>query len=401
MLFNFTDIIDRHGKDATAIDGIGKMPAAPAAPKEGFDAIPMWVADMNFAVPPCIQRAMTDRIMHPCFGYFQPSEAYYNGIIEWQKTQNAVEGLKPENISYENGVLGGLLSALNIFCSRGDKVLVHSPTYIGFTKSLINNGYTIVSSPLYRDEEGIWRIDFSDMEKKLREEKIHASIFCSPHNPSGRVWEKWELEKLMALYEKYDVQVVSDEIWSDIIMPGYRHIPTQSVSDYAKMHTIALYAPSKTFNLAGLVGAYHIGYNKTLQDRMEKESSLSHYNTMNVLSMHALVGAYSEEGRAWLKELLAVLSENRDYACDFMEKNLPDLSVMKAQGTYMLFIDCGKYLEKKNISLEDLEKRMWDCGVGVQDGKMFHGQTHIRMNLALPKSRVEEAFRRLKEYVFV
>ena len=365
MLFNFTDIIDRHGKDATAIDGIGKMPAAPAAPKEGFDAIPMWVADMNFAVPPCIQRAMTDRIMHPCFGYFQPSEAYYDGIIEWQKTQNAVEGLKPENISYENGVLGGLLSALNIFCSRGDKVLVHSPTYIGFTKSLINNGYTIVSSPLYRDEEGIWRIDFSDMEKKLREEKIHASIFCSPHNPSGRVWEKWELEKLMALYEKYDVQVVSDEIWSDIIMPGYRHIPTQSVSDYAKMHTIALYAPSKTFNLAGLVGAY------------------------------------SEEGRAWLKELLAVLSENRDYACDFMEKNLPDLSVMKAQGTYMLFIDCGKYLEKKNISLEDLEKRMWDCGVGVQDGKMFHGQTHIRMNLALPKSRVEEAFRRLKEYVFV
>ena len=401
MQFDFTSIIDRHGKDATAIDGIGKLPAAPGAPKEGFDAIPMWVADMNFPTAPCIQKAMADRILHPCFGYFQPSKEYYEGIMDWQKTQNGVESLLPENISYENGVLGGLLSALSIFCSKGDKVLLHSPTYVGFTRSLINNGYTIVSSPLYRDEEGIWRIDFDDMERKLREEKIHASIFCSPHNPSGRVWESWELEKLMALYEKYDVQVISDEIWSDIIMPGFRHIPTQSVSDYAKMHTIALYAPSKTFNLAGLVGAYHICYNKTLQDRMEKEASLSHYNSMNVLSMHALIGAYSEEGRRWLKELLSVLSENRDFACAFIEENLPGISVMKSQGTYMLFLDCGKYLESHKLSLEELEKRCWEVGVAVQDGKMFHGMTHLRMNLALPKSRVEEAFRRLKEYVFV
>ena len=401
MQFDFTSIIDRHGKDATAIDGIGKLPAAPKAPKEGFDAIPMWVADMNFPTAPCIQKAMADRIMHPCFGYFQPSKAYYEGIIDWQKTQNGIESLLPENISYENGVLGGLLSALSIFCSKGDKVLLHSPTYVGFTRSLINNGYTIVSSPLYRDEEGIWRIDYEDMEKKLREEKIHASIFCSPHNPSGRVWESWELEKLMALYEKYDVQVISDEIWSDIIMPGFHHIPTQSVSDYAKMHTIALYAPSKTFNLAGLVGAYHICYNKTLQDRMEKEASLSHYNSMNVLSMHALIGAYSEEGKLWLKELLSVLSENRDFACAFIKENFPEISVMKSQGTYMLFLDCAKYLESHKISLEELEKRCWEVGVAVQDGKMFHGMTHLRMNLALPKSRVEEAFRRLKEYVFV
>lgn len=168
-----------------------------------------------------------------------------------------------------------------------------------------------------------------------------------------------------------------------------------------KCDTIALYAPSKTFNLAGLVGAYHICYNKTLQDRMEKEASLSHYNSMNVLSMHALIGAYSEEGRRWLKELLSVLSENRDFACAFIEENLPGISVMKSQGTYMLFLDCAKYLESHKISLEELEKRCWEVGVAVQDGKMFHGMTHLRMNLALPKSRVEEAFRRLEEYVFV
>ena len=173
------------------------------------------------------------------------------------------------------------------------------------------------------------------------------------------------------------------------------------MSAYAKEHTVALYAPSKTFNLAGLVGAYHVVYNRTLTDRMSKETSLTHYNTMNVLSMHALIGAYSEEGREWRRELCSVIQENRDFACDFIEQFLPGLSVMPAEGTYMLFIDCGKYLAEQGISLEELERKMWDYGVAVQDGRMFHGESHVRMNLASPKSRVEEAFRRLKEYVFV
>ena len=401
MKFDFSSIIDRQGKDAIAVEGIGKFSIAPKVPKEGFDPISMWVADMNFATAPSITKAITDRVAHPLFGYFLGSKAYYDSIIDWQRRQNGVEGLSEENISYENGVLGGVVSALNIFCSKGDKVLLHSPTYIGFTMSLKNNGYEIVHSPLYMDKDGVWRIDFDDMEKKLKEEHIHASVFCSPHNPSGRVWERWELERVMELYEKYDVKVISDEIWSDIVMPGHKHIPTQSVSEYGKMNTVALYAPSKTFNLAGLVGSYHIVYNKTIQDRMEKEASLSHYNSMNVLSMHALVGAYSEEGREWCKELIEVLSMNIDYACDFIAENFPDLQLMKPEGTYMLFVDCRKWLEKKQCSLEELEEKFWDVGVAVQDGKMFNGETHLRMNLALPKSRVEEAFRRMKEYVFV
>ena len=401
MKFDFSSIIDRQGKDAIAVEGIGKFSIAPKVPKEGFDPISMWVADMNFATAPSITKAITDRVAHPLFGYFLGSKAYYDSIIDWQRRQNGVEGLSEENISYENGVLGGVVSALNIFCSKGDKVLLHSPTYIGFTMSLKNNGYEIVHSPLYMDKDGVWCIDFDDMEKKLKEEHIHASMFCSPHNPSGRVWERWELERVMELYEKYDVKVISDEIWSDIVMPGHKHIPTQSVSEYGKMNTVALYAPSKTFNLAGLVGSYHIVYNKTIQDRMEKEASLSHYNSMNVLSMHALVGAYSEEVREWCKELIEVLSGNIDYACDFIAENFPDLQLMKPEGTYMLFVDCRKWLEKKQCSLEELEEKFWDVGVAVQDGKMFNGETHLRMNLALPKSRVEEAFRRMKEYVFV
>ena len=212
-------------------------------------------------------------------------------------------------------VLGGVISALNCVCSKGDKILIHSPTYIGFTRCLTDNGYDIVHSPLVQDENGIWRMDYADMEKHLAEEHIHAAILCSPHNPCGRVWERWELEKAMELYKKYNVYVVSDEIWSDIILSGHKHIPTQSISEDARMRTAALYAPSKTFNLAGLIGSYHIVYNEALHKRMKKESSLSHYNSMNVLSMHALIGAYSDEGSEWVDELREVLTENVKYAC--------------------------------------------------------------------------------------
>ena len=257
MKYDFTTLPDRHGRDAIAVDGLGKG-FAPDAPQPGFDAIPMWVADMNFVCLPTIQQAVIERVQHPAFGYFDPTPEYYGSIIRWQETRNDVTGLTAEAIGYENGVLGGVISALNCVCSRGDKVLVHSPTYIGFTRCLTDNGYDIVHSPLVQDENGVWRMDYADMEKHLAEEHIHAAILCSPHNPCGRVWERWELEKAMELYKKYNVYVVSDEIWSDIILSGHKHIPTQSISEDARMRTAALYAPSKTFNLAGLIGSYHI-----------------------------------------------------------------------------------------------------------------------------------------------
>ena len=399
MTFDFTTILDRKGKDAIAVDLVCEGGAYPP-PREGFDVIPMWVADMNFPVVPTIQEAMIRRIQEPTFGYFAPREEYYAKIIQWQKDRNGVDALEPRHIGYENGVLGGVVSALGVLCSRGDKVLVHSPTYIGFTEALGNNGYDIVHSPLYQDADGVWRMDFDDMERKLAAGHIHAAIFCSPHNPTGRVWERWEIEKAMALYRKYDVFVISDEIWSDIILPGHKHIPTQSVSEDARNRTIAMYAPSKTFNLAGLIGSYHIVYNTWLRDRLEKESSLCHYNSMNVMSMYALLGAYTPEGYAWTDALCEVIAGNVGYACDYIEKHFAGVSVSKPQGTYMLFIDCAQWLKQNGKTMDELLKAGWDVGVVWQDGRAFHGQTHIRLNLALPPSRVQEAFRRLDKYVF-
>lgn len=400
MKYDFTSIMDRVGKDAIAVEALGQMKMAPKPPKDGFDIIPMWVADMNFPTVPTIPEAIIERAKHPAYGYFSPRKEYYDAIIQWQKKRNGVTALTPECIGYENGVLGGVISALNVYCSRGDNVLVHKPTYIGFTNSLTNNGYHIVHSELVKDENGVWRMDFEDMEKKIVEHNIHATIFCSPHNPCGRVWERWEIEKAMEIFKKHDVMVVADEIWSDLITTGHKHIPTQSVSEDAKMRTVALYAPSKTFNLAGLIGSYHIIYNQHLRDRIAKESSLSHYNSMNVLSMHALIGAYQPEGYEWLDELREVITGNIDYACSYIQTHFDGVSVSRPEGTYMLFVDCSEWCEKHGRTIEDVEQAAWDVGVACQDGRMFHGPCHLRINLALPLSRVQEAFARLDKYVF-
>lgn len=397
MKYDFTSILDRNGKDAIAVEHI---PIPGAQVKEGFDRIPMWVADMNFPTVPTVVEAMMERVQHPAYGYFDPSEEYYASIIRWQEKRNGVTGLKPEHIGYENGVLGGVISALNVMCSNGDNVLLHSPTYIGFTMSLENNGYHIVHSPLIKDENGVWRMDFEDMEKKIVKNRIHAAVFCSPHNPCGRVWERWEIEKAMELYKKYDVFVISDEIWSDLILEGHKHIPTQSVSEDARNRTVAMYAPSKTFNLAGLVGSYHIIYNTWLRERVLKESSLSHYNAMNVLSMHALVGAYKPEGYEWLDELRQVLTGNVEFACRYIQDHFEGIEVSKPEGTYMLFLDCTKWCEKHGKTIDELQRAGVEVGVIWQDGRPFHGPCHIRMNLALPFSRVQEAFERLDRYVF-
>ena len=401
MKYDFTSIMNRHGRDSIAVDDLERVTGSPKGPMEGFDVIPMWVADMNFPTVPTVCQALANRASHPAFGYFGLSDAYYDAIINWQSVRNHVTGLTKDHIGYENGVLGCVVSAAQAFCSSGDKILVHAPTYIGFTGSLTNAGYHLILSELVQDENGIWRMDYEDMDKKLKAHSIHFAIFCSPHNPTGRVWEPWEIEKAMEVYKTNDCVVVSDEIWADLLLDGRRHTPTQSVSEDARNRTIAVYAPSKTFNLAGLVGSYHIVYSKYLRDRLRRQSSLSHYNSQNVMSMHALIGAYSKEGQEWVDELCQVLSANVDYAYNYILSNFKGISLTKPQGTYMLYLDCSVWCREHSRTLDELLRAGWDVGVIWQDGRPFNKPYTIRMNLALPLSRVKEAFGRLKEHVFL
>ena len=215
------------------------------------------------------------------------------------------------------------------------------------------------------------------------------------------MWERWEIEKAMEVYAANDCLVVSDEIWSDIIMPGHRHIPTQSVSEDARGRTIALYAPSKTFSLAGLIGSYHIVYNPYLRRRLERRGDMSHYNSCNVLSMHALIAAYSPEGEDWAEQMVTVVDKNFDYACRFIRENFPGVRAMRPEGTYMLFLDVHEWLRRHGVPLRELLRRGVRCGVIWQDGEAFIYPDSIRMNLALPLSQLQEAMERLKKYAFI
>ena len=397
MQYDFTTVLDRRGKDSIAAD----LVPFDVKPDEGVSAIPMWVADMAFPTAPPILEAMRARLDSPTLGYYRMSDEYYDAILSWQRRRHGVEGLEREHIGYENGVLGGVASVVQAFTVPGEKILVHSPTYVGFTHTVENLGRVLVHSPLVRDEKGVWRMDYADMAEKIEQNGIHLVIFCSPHNPAGRVWEREELLRAMAVFEAHDCLVISDEIWSDIVMPGYRHIPTQSVSDWARQRTMAFYAPSKTFSLAGLVGSYHIIYNRYLRERVERQAELSHYNSCNVLSMHALVGAYSPAGEEWAEQMIRVIDGNFSYACDFIARNFPEVRVMRPQGTYMLFLDCADWCETHGVSIGELQRRGVRAGVIWQDGESFVWPQTIRMNLALPLSQLQEAMERLKQHAFI
>ena len=397
MTYDFTTVLDRRGHDIIAVDFI---PLPGVTVEEGFSTIPMWIADMSFPTAPCVLEAIEERLRFPNLGYFSAPEEYYQAILDWHRQRKGVTDLGKEHIGYENGVLGGVSSAIRMLTTPGDKILLHAPTYVGFTHVLENTGRTAVHTDLVRDENGIWRMDYEDMDRKLKEHRIHLAIFCSPHNPTGRVWERWEIEKAMEVYARNDCLVISDEIWSDILMPGVHHIPTQTVSEDAKMRTIAFYAPSKTFSLAGLIGSYHVVYDPLLRDRLRKESELTHYNNQNVLSMEALIGAYTGGG-PWVDQMCAVVDKNLRYACDFIAAHFPGVSVMRPQGTYMLFLDCGDWCREHGVSIQALLERGIRAGVIWQNGESFFWPDSIRLNLALPFSLLQEALERLKQYAFI
>jgi len=398
MEFDFTTILDRRGKDALAVDVI---PYRDVTVEDGLRPIPMWVADMSFPTAPPVVEAVEKRLSHPNFGYFLLPDAYYDAIIRWQRTRHGVEGLQKEQIGYENGVLGGVSAAIRALTNEGDPILVHSPTYIGFLHVLHDLKRRVVTSPLARDEAGVWRMDYADMERKIRENGVKLVIFCSPHNPCGRVWTRDEIERAMAVYRDCGCTVISDEIWADLTFAGHPHLPTQSVSEDAKQRTIAFYAPSKTFSLAGLIGSYHIIYNEELRKVVTEKGAETYYNSCNVLSLHALLGAYSEAGARWVDELLTVLYGNLRYVRDFMESNFAGVTAFLPEGTYMLFLNCRAWCDAHGVTMDELLKRGVRAGVIWQSGADFGDPDSIRLNVALPFSLVEEAMKRLQERVFI
>ena len=393
MSYDFTTRINRQSQNSSKWKGMRKQ--NPEVP-EGI--VPLSVADMELMNPPEITEGLKQFLDHRILGYTDAGEDYYTETVNWMQRRHHWT-IEKDWLVLLPGVVTAINVAVRAFVKPGEKIAILTPVYYPFKKTIEACGCTTVTSSLI-NQEGVYSINFDDLEAKLADPEVKMLIFCSPHNPIGRVWTKAELTRVGELCLKHDVLIVSDEIHFDLILPGHEHTVFASLSPELSDRMIVCTSVSKTFNLAGLVGSYHIVYDPWLRERMDKESSLPHYNDMNVLSMHALIGAYRPEGHEWLDELKAVLTGNVDYAYDYITKHFQGVSLAKPEGTYMLLLDCEQWCERHGLSLPELEKRGWDVGVAWQDGDMFQAPYSIRVNLALPLSRVKEAMRRLDQYVF-
>ena len=403
MNYNFDEIIDRRHTNALNTDGFRGY-IFHAGPEKVFpykdeEFVRMWVADMEFGVAPEILEALHSRVDRRIFGYTGLyDDEYYNAFSKWCRDHYDWSFPK-EQLCVTPGIIPALYQLTETLCTKDEKVLVNTPAYGYFVHAAEYAGVGVLTSPLKKKTDGTFEMDFEDFEKKCADPACKLVFWCNPQNPTGRMWTEDELRQAATIMKKYNLWVVSDEIHCDLIRCGRRHIPMAKVmTNYPKF--ITCMAPSKTFNLAGLVGSYSIIYNSWLRDRVRKEADLSHYNEQNMLSMYALIGAYQPEGYEWVDELRQVLTENVEFACDYIKEHFDGVEVSKPQGTYMLFLDCEKWCKAHGKNMDELERAGLEVGVMWQDGRPFHGEYGIRMNLALPLSRVKEAFERLDKFVF-
>ncbi len=379
---NFDKIVSRKGTNSIKYD---KAPIE-NIPEKNY---PLWIADMDFEVAPEIVDAMNKRLAHNLYGYFYLSDDYYNTIIDWHRDSFGVTGLAQEHICFQHGVLAGISHALDFLTKEGDPVLLQGPIYPGFSVVLNNLKRKIVPS-LMTDNDGYFTMDFNDMEDKIVSENIKVLIFCSPHNPTGRVWEQDEMQKLVDLCVKHSVTILSDEIWSDLIInKELKHTPLVKAVPEAKDITISFYSPSKGFSLAGMFSAYSVCYNEELQSKLVASSDGHHSNNPTIFAVESNTAAY-KHGKQWIDECKNYISDNMDYVCEFLETRLPKVTTRKPDATYLMWLD----FTKTGVTHDEfIERTFAKAGFLGNDGHMFTvgGDMHLRINVATSRDFLKEA----------
>ena len=382
-MFDFDKVPQRLGTNSVKWDAAEKVFGSK-------DILPMWIADMDFAVAPAITEALHKKVDQSVFGYTFLSDEYYNAVINWMKTRHNFEVEKDE-IVFTPGVVPGLDFALQVLTQPGDDVMVETPVYGPFYSVIKKNGCSTVDVPLVNDNE-YYSFDFELLEKSITE-KTKAFMLCSPHNPSGRVWKREELLKLADICQRHNIFVISDEIHNDLILEG-EHIVFAGLNEWTAQHTITCTAPTKTFNLASVIDSNIIIKNEEIRKQFKEKCSAAHCSSSNCFVEPIVCAAYNE-GAQWLDELLVYIKGNRDYLCDFVKKNLPELTVHPMEGTYLAWLNC----EKLGMRGDELKNYITEkCGLGMNNGSFF-GQAwdgYCRMNLACTRATVEEACRRLE-----
>jgi cystathionine beta-lyase len=379
--YDFDVVYDRKGSGCFKADGLEMIFGKP-------DLLSLWVADMDFAVAPEIQEAMLGRLKQPIFGYNFRLPPYYESIVNWIEKHYAWQ-IKKEWIVNTPGVVTALNAAVIVFTHPGDNVLVQTPVYDPFFEAVLKHGRNLLTNPLQLIN-GRYEIDFTDFEEKLKVSKLF--ILCNPHNPVGRVWSREELVQMGKLCKKYNVLVVSDEIHADIIYDGKKHTAFATLEDF-EAFTIACYAPSKSFNLAGLcTSAIIIPDEKLFKPYCEYVQSM-HLYLGNTFGIVALQAAYTR-GEAWLNALVTYLQGNRDFLVAYFAEHLPHLPLIKPEGTYLAWIDF------RSLHLSDLEimdTLINKAGLALTLGKTYgeDGKGFIRLNFGCPRLVLKQACERL------
>jgi len=358
------------------------------------EVLPMWVADMDFKPPQAVNDAIIKRAEHGIYGYTFIDEDVKNTIVNWQKERHHWD-IKQDWLSFTPSVVFSLHMAVQALTEPDDKILIQTPVYTPFYSVIEEHGREVVKNPLVYEDK-YYTIDFDDFEEKLKS-GVKAFILCSPHNPVGRVWKKDELEEMARLCLKYDVLIISDEIHSDLLFPGQTHIPMASLSEEISEQTVTCMAPSKTFNLAGLQVSYIITQNTDKRQKIENMMSKQGINGLNTMANTALEAAYTH-GASWVDELREVLKGNLDYVTEMLETHTDTLKVIRSEGTYLVWIDCSAL----GMSSKDLNQFMiHEAKIGLNAGVNYgeEGDQFMRMNIACPKSTVEEGVNRIIQAV--
>ncbi len=347
------------------------------------DALPLWVADMDFEVAPAIKKALADRVAHGVFGYTQIDDSYYEAVVSWYERRHQWS-INRRWMLYTSGVVPAISCSIKSLTLPGENVLVQTPVYNCFFSSIRNQGCQIVESPLVRKDDS-YVVDWDDFERKCADEKTTVFLLCNPHNPGGRVWTREELAKMGAICAKHHVFVISDEIHCELVMPGYKFTPFAAVSDENLRNSVTLSSPSKSFNTAGLQIANIICKDDEIRRRIDRVINIFEVCDVNPFGPVALKAAYNES-EDWLDALNEYIWGNYQLLKDTFAQQLPSLKVTRLEGTYLAWVD----ISSLRMTSDAITKKLLDKGhVFVSSGTLYGkeaGEGFIRINLACPRS---------------
>ncbi len=381
MAYDFDKITDRKNTFAIKLD-------LAAARNKPLDSIPLWVADMDFPTAPCVQSALKKAAEHGIFGYSRPDDRYYDALKNWFRIRHNFD-FENEDVVNTPGVVFAIAAAIRAFTNKGDSVLIQKPVYYPFENAIKKNERRVVNNPLVY-KNGHYEIDFEDFEKKIIEEKVKLFIFCSPHNPGGRVWKKDELLKISQICLAHDVLVVADEIHSDIVFTGNQHTVYANLSEEAAQNSIICTSPSKTFNLAGLQFSNIIVKNKKIRLALKNEIDKSGYDEPNLMGIVAATAAYSD-GTEWFDAVKEYIWQNVLFIEKYFAENCPKIKVVKPEGSYLVWLDFSAFTE---LSSQEISDRILNkAKVWLDDGTMFgsEGEKFERINAASPRCVLQKA----------